>query len=201
MSLKTFVKISNVSSLSDARYCAGMGVDILGFNIDPTSSAQIDPSDYKEITDWVAGVEFAGEFDLASADEIKSTMKDYPIHYVQVTNLDVVEAVGLLGVPIIFKAQVDSDEDLSRLSTTLSYLDELASIVIVKSENPAMEEKLDEAITFYNGNVKLVMGYQVRPSDSIHKFPGVEMEATREEKPGFKDYGEIMDVLEALDND
>lgn len=201
MSLKTFVKISNISSLSDARYCAGMGVDILGFNIDPTSSARIDVNDYKEITDWLAGVEFAGEFDLATADEIKSAIKDYPIHYIQVTNLDMVEAVGLLGIPIIFKAQIDSDEDLAKLGTTLSYLDELASIVLLKNKDDSLEDKIDATISFYNGNVKLVKGYQVKPTDSIHKFPGIEMEATKEEKPGFKDYGEIMDVLESLDDD
>ena len=28
---------------------------------------------------------------------------------------------------------------------------------------------------------------------------GLELEATREEKPGLKDYGEIMDVLELLE--
>lgn len=34
MALKTFVKISGVNNLSDARYCAGMGVNQLGFNIE-----------------------------------------------------------------------------------------------------------------------------------------------------------------------
>ena len=29
MPLKTFVKVGNITNLSDARYCAGMGVDML----------------------------------------------------------------------------------------------------------------------------------------------------------------------------
>jgi hypothetical protein len=29
----------------------------------------------------------------------------------------------------------------------------------------------------------------------------LELEATKEEKPGFKDYGEIMDVLESIEED
>jgi len=201
MSLKTFVKISNVSSLSDARYCAGMGVDILGFNIDPTSSSRISPEDYKEITDWVAGVEFAGEFDSADADEIKRTVKDYPISYVQLSKLDLVEKIGLLGIPLIFKADIDAEKDLTDLSHTLSYLDELATIVILKTSNQELVDELDKIISFYNGNIKLLKGFQVIPSDSIHKFPGLEMQATKEEKPGLKDYGEIMDVLEILDAD
>jgi phosphoribosylanthranilate isomerase len=31
MPLKTFVKVGCITNLSDARYCAGMGVDMLGF--------------------------------------------------------------------------------------------------------------------------------------------------------------------------
>ncbi|MEP5612300.1 MAG: hypothetical protein ABJP45_08620 [Cyclobacteriaceae bacterium] len=201
MPLKTFVKISNVSSLSDARYCAGMGVDILGFNIDPASPSRISPEDFKEITEWVAGVEFAGEFDSANADEIKAAVRDYPINYIQVSDQSLVEKIGLLGIPIIFVAAVDERAHLSKLGEMLSYLDELATIVILKTSNPELGDELDKSISFYNGNIKLVKGYQVTPSESIHKFPGLEMQATREEKPGFKDYGEVMDVLEVLDAD
>ncbi len=34
MSLNTFVYIRDVDNLSDARYCAGMGVDMIGFRLD-----------------------------------------------------------------------------------------------------------------------------------------------------------------------
>ena len=32
--LKTIVKVSEVNNLSDARYCAGMGVEYIGFSMD-----------------------------------------------------------------------------------------------------------------------------------------------------------------------
>ena len=35
--LKTQVKVSSITNLSDARYCAGMGVDLLGFPIQEIS--------------------------------------------------------------------------------------------------------------------------------------------------------------------
>ncbi len=201
MSLKTFVKISNVSSLSDARYCAGMGVDILGFNIDPDSVERISPEDFKEITDWVAGVKFAGEFRSSDIENIKTTVKDYPIDYIEISNTDLVEKVGLLQLPILFKVFIESDEDLKGLASKLSYLDELISHVIIKSSNEELFDELDQQISFYNGNLRLLKGYEVTASDSIAKFPGLEMEATKEEKPGFKDYGEIMDVLEVIEED
>jgi len=56
--LKTKVKVSKVTNLSEARYCAGMGVDFLSF---PVSS--VDPKTYQEITGWVAGPLFGVEID------------------------------------------------------------------------------------------------------------------------------------------
>ncbi|MEQ9403838.1 MAG: hypothetical protein RIM99_09650 [Cyclobacteriaceae bacterium] len=201
MALKTFVKVSNVSSLSDARYCAGMGVDILGFNIDPDSTERLDETTFKEITDWVAGVEFAGEFHDSNLQGIKDAVKAYPIQFVELSNLDLIEKVALLGKPLIYKASINSEDDLGRFGSTLSYLDELVQIVIIKSTNESIFNSLDQQITFYNGNLKLVRGYGVSPDSGVERFPGIEMEATKEEKPGLKDYGEIMDVLEVLDED
>jgi len=56
--LKTKVKVSKITNLSEARYCAGMGVDYLSF---PTSS--VDLKSYQEITGWVAGPKFGIEMD------------------------------------------------------------------------------------------------------------------------------------------
>ena len=54
--LITKVKVGQVTNLSEARYCAGMGVDFLSFPI-----VSIDPKTYQEITGWVAGPKFGIE--------------------------------------------------------------------------------------------------------------------------------------------
>lgn len=199
MALQTFVKISNISSLSDARYCAGMGVDILGFNIDPSSPECVSETDFKEITDWVAGVAFAGEFHSASLEEIKASLKNHHVDYIQLSNIDLIEHVRLMGKSIIFVIKIGDASEIEGLKSKLSYLDELAEIVILKSDNPELTITLDEYIAFHNGNVKLLKGYAISPVGEMAKFPGLELEATKEEKPGFKDYGDIMDVLEVIE--
>ncbi len=201
MSLKTFVKISNISNLSDARYCAGMMVDVIGFNVDPTSESFIAESDYNEITEWVAGVSFAGEFHGANEDEICETIKKYPVDFIEIADLDLVEKVGLLGKPLIVRLDIDSSANLDELKSTLSYLDELAKVVIIRSNNPDLFDALDAQIGYYNGNLKLLKGYSVLTNENLAKFPGLELEATEEERPGFKDYGQIMDVLESIEED
>jgi phosphoribosylanthranilate isomerase len=53
MALKTKVKVSNITSLSEARYCAGMGVDFLGFPF--FDDFESDFKRFTEICSWVSG--------------------------------------------------------------------------------------------------------------------------------------------------
>ena len=202
MSLKTFVKISNVTNLSDARYCAGMMVDVIGFNIDPTSDEFVSADDFSEITDWIAGVKFAGEFHTSYIDEIRNTVSKYPIDYIEINNLHLAEEVFLLGKPLIVRLDINTETEFNQLkSATLSYLDELAEMVLIKSENHDLFDELDSLICYYNGNMKLLKGYGITTTEHAGNFPGLELEASEEERPGYKDYGQIMDVLEAIEED
>lgn len=201
MALKTFVKISNISNLSDARYCSGMMVDLLGFNIDPSSDNRVSATDYAEITEWISGVSFVGEFENADKDNICQALNEYAIEYIQISNLNAVEEINLLGKPLIFQINIDTEEQLGQLKSQLSYLDELVKVVVIRSSNQELHEKIDAQIGYYNANLKLLKGYGISPDNQLGKFPGLEMEATKEEKPGFKDYGAIMDVLEAIEED
>ncbi len=70
--LITKVKVGQVTNLSEARYCAGMGVDFLSF---PISS--IDPKMYQEITGWVAGPKFGVEVDNGSLSTINEYKPDF----------------------------------------------------------------------------------------------------------------------------
>lgn len=61
MALKLSVKIGDVTNLSDARYAAGMGVDYIGFNINPDSEHFVTSDKVAEIINWVSGVGIIGE--------------------------------------------------------------------------------------------------------------------------------------------
>ncbi len=61
MALKTIVKITGVTTLGDARYCAGMGVDMIGFVLDADAPDYVDPAKAANIRSWLAGVQIVGE--------------------------------------------------------------------------------------------------------------------------------------------
>ena len=74
--LKTTVYVSDINNLSDARYCAGMMVDYLGFNID-----KIGIEEFREITQWVEGT-IVAEFNNIDVAHINTVIDKFKLDYV-----------------------------------------------------------------------------------------------------------------------
>ncbi len=199
MALKNFVKISSISNLSDARYCAGMLVNILGFNIDNTTKNYVSVADFSEITNWVTGVPFAGEFSTCTIEDIKIAITKYTIDFIQIDQINLLEEVKKLGKSIIFRLNINKESELRQLKEKLFFLKKYAKIIIIKSENFALHTQLDNHIKDTDDNYKILKGYGIETIQKNNQFSGLELEATEEERPGYKDYGQIMDVLELIE--
>lgn len=206
MSLKTFVKIGNVTNLSDARYCAGMMVDILGFNLEEGTAGFIAPDTFREITDWVAGVEFAGEFKNAQTAEIKLAAEKYALHYIEVQNFDQLEELSALEIPLIYKLIISSETTIKQLESRFDYLSELVEFVILDCLQPSLFEDVHKMLSGKKHHIKFIRSYGISkatvPSIANDEFfYGIELEGSPEDRPGFKDYGEVMDILEVLEEE
>ena len=78
MALKTLVKVSKISNLSDARYCAGMGVDLLGFTAVPGQDQYVTPTLYKEIRGWFSGPQVVAEvYGISDKEVFREIIGDY----------------------------------------------------------------------------------------------------------------------------
>ena len=201
MALSTFVKISNVSNLSDARYCAGMGVDQIGINLNPTDADSLPIDNFIELKGWIAGVSFVGEFGATSFEEIRSIQQKVPLDMIEISTINIVENVHILGKPISVSLDIWNQPLLNELKSHLSYLDELASQVVINCSNPLLYNDISQAIQFYNGPIRLIKGFDVTMEtiQSPTNFKGIQLHGSQEDKPGFKDYGVMMDLLEALE--
>lgn len=206
MSLKTFVKIGKITNLSDARYCAGMMVDILGFNLEEGTAGYVSPEDFKEITDWVAGVKFAGEFENAQAAEVKLASQKYALDYIEVQTPEQLEELQDLGADLIYKLTIHDKADLDQLESKLDYASDLVAFVIIDCLELSLVEELQQILTKSEAEVKFIRSYglsqmtasSVADDDLFH---GIELEGSPEDRPGFKDYGNVMDILEVLEED
>ncbi|HYG20089.1 MAG TPA: hypothetical protein VD816_14225, partial [Ohtaekwangia sp.] len=89
MPLKTLVKVGSITNLSDARYCAGMGVNLLGFRVLEGQENYINPKTFQEIRGWVTGPAIVAEiYGVTSAEELRQIMADYRPDYLEMDTAD-----------------------------------------------------------------------------------------------------------------
>jgi phosphoribosylanthranilate isomerase len=78
------IKICGVTNVKDARACAELGADMIGFNFYPGSPRYIEPEIARQIVETIPRSAHAvGVFVDASADDIRSTAKRAGIESVQ----------------------------------------------------------------------------------------------------------------------
>lgn len=203
MALSTFVKISNISNLSDARYCAGMMVDQLGFNLNQKDKEGIPFEKFLEIKDWVAGVQIVGEFGDITKDEFLDVPGDLPVDMIEISNLEVLELAKKWGKPISFKIDLFHHLHLNDLSDLFVDLNGEVDQVVIDSKSTQLLEEIKNEVNAFSGDLKFIKAFNVHLDtlNQLDGFDGIQLKGTEEDQPGLKDYGEVMDILEALEID
>jgi len=204
MSLKTSVKVGNISNLSDARYCAGMGVDFLGFCLDHFDSNYMDPDNLKIIQEWVVGPMIVGEFSSTQPDYIRGNIIKYSLDMIEISSPIILEEISEINIPKILKFDISKFEDIGKLEKALKASCEMATFFIIeKSGNSNIFfSDLDQLAT----NYKIFLGFDIEAENvrkwlSSSNIGGISMRGSTEVKPGFKDYDDLADILEILEKE
>jgi phosphoribosylanthranilate isomerase len=199
MALKTLVKLSNVNNLSDARYGAGMGVSLIGFNFSQKAGKAITKESFSEITGWISGVELVAEFTDEPFEEIEKALDGFEIQYIQTENTEVIGQAQAMGVPVIYKAN-----SISLLNTLPEGMLKAARFVLLESSAPLDDETLTQvgkmAVSY-----PLIVGGDVQPAN-LEKLlessvAGIALQGGDEIRPGFKDFDSMADILEQLETE
>ncbi|HCW07883.1 MAG TPA: hypothetical protein DGG95_11035 [Cytophagales bacterium] len=185
--LRTKVKVSQITNLSEARYCAGMGVDFLSF---PISS--IDSKTFKEITSWVAGPKFGIEVDLNNIDRVN----EYEADFIQLP-FDLLDhiSVGNVAVPLIHLHEWSlAKTKLISLKSQILFLEIVDSPLNPKEELVLHEMANDFELVMHLSNASEI--------DRILNLPiaGIRLEGGAEQRPGLKDYP-LAEILETLEHE
>lgn len=184
MLLKTLVKIGCITNLSDARYCAGMGVDMLGFRVIGGQANYLPPKQFQEIRGWVSGPLVVAELSgIKSPEELDAIIEDYKPDYLEM-GLAEVGLFSKLPLPLILSIQGDEyvqDLQLKPLYLLLKQLkgDSYSYPLLLE-----VQSNDDVLRALQDPNVK-----------------GIAMSGSSEIRPGLKDYTLLAEILEQLEVD
>jgi phosphoribosylanthranilate isomerase len=186
MALKTKVKAGNITNLSDARYCAGMGVDWLGFPADV-----VNPDTFKEITDWVTGPQFVLE--LTSSTSLNS-IPQYEVTTLEIPSdqLHLIDQVPSMSwmVTLPLSAWASLKNDLLKYATKISHL-------VVEMDGTDLQHLKESAAHF-----KILINQSEHyPIVQLLSLPieGINVIGENELRPGLKDFERLSSVLEDLE--
>ncbi len=207
MALKTFVKVSGVSNLSDARYSAGMGVNILGFSFDPTDHYFVPADQYIAITGWLSGVDYAAEFTACTPKEIEQQLTEHgTVDLLQITDYHLLPWLQKLQLPIILKIDLGEIADIATLADILRDARPHVRYFLLEHEHGQdTGDWLDNMLRLAD-EYAILLGFGI-DTDNIEaiaeqsSLKGIALKGSEEIKPGYKSYDELADILEALEVD
>ncbi len=202
MALKTKVKINRITNLTDARYCSGMYVDILGFSLEKGSAHCVSPTQFQEITGWISGIDYAGEFSDLDAYSIERLLVDYPsITWIESEDLDTLVQLAPLGKKLIYRVQL---EDLDALLAKIEHLREYEITLHITSTNKSLTIDNKSIIKELSSQLNLFLGAGITPenANSLCELPGLygfALDGGDEIKPGLRDFDQLAAILESLE--
>lgn len=182
MPLRTFVLVGSITNLTDARYCAGMGVDMLGFRTTEGHQSYIPPSHFQEIRGWITGPLMVAEiYGLTNPASLTAILENYKPDYLA---LGLAELKLLPSIPLPFLLSIEETDVIEDISPAPTYFigrtpfqTSIPLLIEVQSKDDAMAMLHDD------------------------KVKGIVLQGGSELKPGLKDLEAMHEVLEYLEED
>ena len=212
--LKTRVKASEITNLTDARYFAAWEVEWLGFNFDKGTENYIQPQVMKAIKEWVEGPKFVGEFSFASAEDIRIAKEMLELDAVQVgmfVGEDILKQLDGISVikEIVFHAEMTFAEMEKHFQMCESYVEFFLlnfdkngiTWEMIKSGQAGVSQV--ELLKIFQ-QYKTVLSIDL-PEEALSEIlllsdlVGINVVGGEEEKVGVKSFDELDEIFEALE--
>jgi phosphoribosylanthranilate isomerase len=207
MALKTFVKINSITNLSDARYCSGMYVNQLGFNLEENHPDYVSPEKFGEITGWLSGLEYVAEFDTSTPERILTLVQEYKgIQYIQISDETHLDLLIPTPYKFILKCNIQSLEELDQLISKANSFNNHHINILLVSENLSLDAKTLKKISMLAQRCDVLLGFELSAHSIISVLQktgvkGIALQGSAEIKPGYKDFDELADILEILEDE
>lgn len=193
MQHKPVIYVSRITNLSDARYCAGMGVDMVGFVIDPTDVDYVSPRHYQEINGWISGPKRVIEIPPHGNIDLEEVVNEYKPDLLHVS-MTAVERNDLPDLPLLLEVSFDSYQAPgSNFKASIEY-------VLMKN----FSDSVSLGPTSIQGEHSILLSldsHQEHVMELLNRTGarGFALQGSRELVPGLKDYDHLSRILEALE--
>ncbi len=210
--LKTKIKASAITNLTDARYFAAWEVEWLGFNFDTGADDYIPPANMEAIREWIDGVKILGEFNLQPADEILEAVELLNLDAVQLgmfSGQQTLKALHEAAVPVLQEMVVQDLSELSAIETQIKANEEHVQYFVldfaknnlkwadIQAYALAQLRELSEEFP-----ILLSADFPAGQAEDILEgtgAAGISVRGGEEEKVGYKSFDELDDLFEALE--
>lgn len=205
----TRIKICGITTLADARYCAGAGVDYIGFVQYKQSPRYIPPGEAREIIEWLYGPESVGVFVNESASAINQAVADTGFHVAQVhgempaAEMASIECKTIRALSV---SEQTSTEDLRRemdgyRDAVDYFLLDTAKAGLYGGTGEPFDWEVARALTdayplFIAGGIDAGNVNQV--VDTLHPF-AIDLSSGVESAPGIKDFDKLAAFFDACE--
>lgn len=105
------LKLNNITTLHDARYCSAVGVDLLAFTLRQDAEDVLTTSQVAEVLEWLSGPSSIGEFGYETPDEIKQLAEKAKVNWISVPMDYPLPTATELPAQIIFRLQGNLNQD------------------------------------------------------------------------------------------
>ena len=212
--LRTKIKASSITNLTDARYFAAWDVEWMGFILDPGSELYVPPPTVQAIRDWIDGPGIVGEFNRQSAEEIRTAAELLQLDAVQAGMFTSPETLIELegALPVIKEVVIESGSDEATVREQLDDFAHLAAYFLLnfdkngitwpqlKSGGPLPLEALRSICRQHA--VYLSIDLDAGSLDELLRElqpRGLSLRGGVEERDGYKSFDEMDDIFEALE--
>ncbi len=206
--LKTRIKASQITNLTDARYFAAREVEWLGFNLDAGTENFIHPQNIKAIKEWLEGPKIVGEFGMQDSSEINAAIDFLDLDVVQVGMYTEVDSLDLKEATLIKEIVVETEEDYYDLRSTLesdsanvdifllNYSKNNISWSSVGSKLNALKELCNRFKIILSIDFEAAQLNEILESVNIY---GLSLKGGEEEKIGYKSFDQLDEILDVLE--
>lgn len=202
------VKICGITTLEDARYCAGAGADYLGFVQYPESPRYVTPETVRQIVDWIHGIETVGVFVNEDAQTVNRICAEAGFTMAQLHGHEPAAVVQEVAVPVIKSFRVRHDASIEHLRALMEDYRGAADYFLLDTFHTSLWGGTGES---FNWRVARELAAQyplflaggigadnVRLAIETMRPFAVDLSSSLESAPGIKDFDRVNAFFRAL---